>query len=38
MEHITPRITTFLMFDGKSEEAMNYYLSIFEQADSTISI
>jgi predicted 3-demethylubiquinone-9 3-methyltransferase (glyoxalase superfamily) len=27
-------ITTFLMFDGKAEEAMNFYISLF--ADSTI--
>jgi predicted 3-demethylubiquinone-9 3-methyltransferase (glyoxalase superfamily) len=28
------RITTFLMFDGKAEEAMNFYISLF--ADSEI--
>ncbi|GCE07443.1 VOC family protein [Dictyobacter aurantiacus] len=27
------RITTFLMFEGQAEEAMNYYISIFEQAE-----
>ncbi|MCZ7545423.1 MAG: VOC family protein [Anaerolineae bacterium] len=26
------RITTFLMFDGKAEEAMNFYTSLFEDA------
>ncbi len=24
------KITTFLMFDGKAEEAMNYYVSVFD--------
>ena len=33
MEHTKQKITTFLMFDGKSEEAMNYYLSVFEQGE-----
>ena len=28
------QITTFLMFDGKAEQAMNMYVSLF--ADSTI--
>ena len=27
------KVTTFLMFDGKAEEAMNYYISVFEQAE-----
>jgi len=27
------KITTFLMFDGKAEEAMNYYVSVFDQAE-----
>ncbi len=26
------KITTFLMFDGNAEEAMNFYLSLFENA------
>ena len=26
------KITTFLMFDGKAEEAMNFYISLFENA------
>jgi predicted 3-demethylubiquinone-9 3-methyltransferase (glyoxalase superfamily) len=25
-----PKITTFLMFEGKAEEAMNFYVSLFE--------
>ena len=33
MEHSKQKITTFLMFDGKAEEAMNYYLSVFDQAE-----
>ncbi|MDN4592997.1 VOC family protein [Polycladomyces subterraneus] len=27
------KITTFLMFDGKAEEAMNFYTSLFDQAE-----
>ena len=27
------KITTFLMFDGKAEEAMNFYTSLFEQSE-----
>ena len=33
MEHTKQKITTFLMFDGKAEEAMNYYVSVFDQAE-----
>lgn len=33
MERTKQKITTFLMFDGKAEEAMNYYLSVFDQAE-----
>ncbi|GCE21668.1 VOC family protein [Dictyobacter kobayashii] len=33
MEHAKQKITTFLMFTGKAEEAMNYYVSVFEQAE-----
>ena len=33
MEHPKQKITTFLMFEGKAEEAMNYYLSVFNQAE-----
>jgi predicted 3-demethylubiquinone-9 3-methyltransferase (glyoxalase superfamily) len=29
-----PKITTFLMFEGKAEEAMNFYISLF--TDSAI--
>ena len=25
-------ITTFLMFDGKAEEAMNFYVSLFKHS------
>lgn len=27
---MTQKITTFLMFDGKAEEAMNYYITCFK--------
>lgn len=27
-----PRVTPFLMFDGKAEDAMNFYVSVFEDA------
>lgn len=27
-----PKITTFLMFEGKAEEAMNFYVSLFENS------
>lgn len=27
------QVTTFLMFEGKAEEAMNYYISIFDNAE-----
>jgi predicted 3-demethylubiquinone-9 3-methyltransferase (glyoxalase superfamily) len=33
MEHSKQKIKTFLMFDGKAEEAINYYLSVFDQAE-----
>jgi predicted 3-demethylubiquinone-9 3-methyltransferase (glyoxalase superfamily) len=33
MEQTQQKITTFLMFEGKAEEAMNYYLSVFDQAE-----
>ncbi len=32
-EHSMQKITTFFMFDGQAEEAMNYYLSVFDQAE-----
>ena len=28
-----PRITPFLWFDDQAEEAMNYYVSIFNEQD-----
>ena len=33
MEHSKQKITTFLMFDGKAGEAMNYYVSVFDWAE-----
>ncbi|PEJ57699.1 hypothetical protein CN692_11460 [Bacillus sp. AFS002410] len=27
------KITTFLMFEGKAEEAMNYYMSVFKNSE-----
>ena len=33
VEHSKQKITTFLMFDGKTEEAMNYYVSVFDKAE-----
>ncbi len=27
------KVTTFLMFDGRAEEAMNFYLSLFDQSE-----
>ena len=33
MRNINQKITTFLMFDGKAEEAMNFYTSLFEQSE-----
>lgn len=27
------KITTFLMFEGKAEEAMNFYVSLFDQSE-----
>ena len=33
MENSKQKIKTFLMFEGKAEEAMNYYLSVFDQAE-----
>lgn len=28
-----PKISTFLMFDGKAEEAMNFYTSLFDKSE-----
>ena len=33
MEISKQKITTFLMFSGQAEQAMNYYVSVFEQAE-----
>ncbi|PTX55004.1 putative 3-demethylubiquinone-9 3-methyltransferase (glyoxalase superfamily) [Melghirimyces profundicolus] len=33
MEKIRQKITPFLMFDGKAEEAMNFYVSLFDQSE-----
>lgn len=33
MTNAVPKIRTFLMFEGKAEEAMNYYTSIFDQSE-----
>src|SRR5436305_435426 len=33
VDHSKQKIMTFLMFDGKAEEAMNYYVSVFDQAE-----
>lgn len=33
MEHARQKITTFLMFSGQAEEAMHYYISVFDQAE-----
>lgn len=35
MEHSTQKITTFFMFSGKAEEAMNFYTSLFDQSAIT---
>ncbi len=32
MENTNQKITTFLMFEGKAEEAMNYYMSVFAES------
>lgn len=29
---MSPKISTFLMFEGKAEEAMNFYVSLFKDA------
>ncbi|UHA73585.1 VOC family protein [Paenibacillus sp. 481] len=33
MNEPTQKITTFLMFEGQAEEAMNMYISLFEQSE-----
>ncbi|WP_202914561.1 VOC family protein [Paenibacillus antri] len=33
MTTVTPKISTFLMFTGQAEEAMNYYVSLFDDSE-----
>lgn len=33
MSNINQKITTFLMFEGNAEEAMNFYTSLFDQSE-----
>ena len=33
MENSNQKITTFLMFSGKAEEAMNFYTSVFDPSE-----
>lgn len=33
MKNLNQKVTTFLMFDGKAEEAMNFYTSVFEESE-----
>src|SRR6185437_9513882 len=33
MENANQKITTFLLFEGKAQEAMNYYTSVFAQSE-----
>ena len=33
MSNTNQKFTTFLMFDGKAEEAMNFYTSLFDQSE-----
>ncbi|WP_242248770.1 VOC family protein [Bacillus cereus group sp. BfR-BA-01523] len=33
MGNTSQKITTFLMFEGKAEEAMNFYTSLFNQSE-----
>ncbi|MBJ8119038.1 MULTISPECIES: VOC family protein [Bacillus] len=33
MSNTNQKITTFLMFEGKAEEAMNFYTSLFDQSE-----
>ncbi|HEY6541160.1 MAG TPA: VOC family protein [Ktedonobacteraceae bacterium] len=33
MDYPKQKITTFLMFEGKAEEAMQYYVSVFDRAE-----
>jgi len=29
---MSAKVTTFIMFDGKAEEAMNFYISLFKNS------
>ncbi|PIE93675.1 hypothetical protein CO726_19920 [Bacillus fungorum] len=33
MSNTNQKMTTFLMFEGKAEEAMNFYTSLFDQSE-----
>ncbi|WP_439022741.1 VOC family protein [Bacillus thuringiensis] len=33
MSNTNQKITTFLMFEGKAEEAMNFYTALFDQSE-----
>ncbi|MGB9940790.1 VOC family protein [Methanosarcina sp.] len=33
MKRSKQKITTFLMFSGNAEEAMNFYISLFDQSE-----
>lgn len=33
MHQTTQKITTFLMFSGQAEEAMNFYLTLFDESE-----
>jgi predicted 3-demethylubiquinone-9 3-methyltransferase (glyoxalase superfamily) len=33
MPHVTPKITPFLMFEGRAEEAINFYMSLFGNSE-----
>ncbi|KWX70008.1 hypothetical protein D3C73_809380 [compost metagenome] len=35
MNHAQPGISTFLMFEGQAEEAMNFYVSLFDRSEVT---
>ncbi len=35
MTHAQPGISTFLMFEGQAEEAMNFYVSLFDHSGVT---
>ncbi|KIL45117.1 VOC family protein [Jeotgalibacillus soli] len=32
------KITTFLMFNGKAEEAINFYMSLFDQSETSFML